>query len=772
MSPAVSTNSPIVRLRLAVQGQIQGVGFRPFVYRLAHRYGLAGFVRNDAAGVVLEVQGPAESVERFSRALVAERPPLAIFFRINRCDVSPCGGEAAFVIEASDRRDADAATAAVTVDTALCPDCLRELFDARDRRSGYALINCTNCGPRYSIIERIPYDRPHTTMARFDMCDACRDEYTRPGDRRFHAQPIACHDCGPTLRLVDPAGTPIDGDPVRNVARRLDTGEIVAIKGLGGFHLAVRADDEQAVQRLRQRKHRDAKPLAVMCRSIDDARALVCMDDEAVELLASPQAPIVLAARRHTANIADNVAPDNARLGVMLPYTPIHHLLFAELNVPALVMTSGNRSDEPLVIDNDEAVERLGDLCDAILWHDRPIARCVDDSVWLSMPSGKPVPVRRARGYAPAPLALPVAAQLPGVCLGGELKNTVAVVRREQAIVSQHLGDLTHALALQYFKQAIDDLSALFEVKPQWIAHDMHPLYLSTAHAKQLAEQWGVPRIEVQHHHAHAAAVLAEHGRTGPALAIICDGVGYGSDGGIWGGELLLADLVDFQRLAHLRPLRLPGGDAAARDTRRCALALLEQIHGDAAGERPEAKRLLPDDGDRTLLAAMLRSDTNCPASTAAGRVFDGVAALLGVCERNRFEAEAPIALEHAAAGAPDDFTAHQWFGFDGEQIDLAPLIERMMVPGDVAERAAMFHDQFARAFCEAAAHHGDRTGVRDVVLSGGVMCNERITTRLTDLLTQRGLTVLRHEQVPPTDGGLSLGQAAVAAARIAKGGL
>ncbi|NBB83234.1 MAG: carbamoyltransferase HypF, partial [Alphaproteobacteria bacterium] len=578
-TPRSQPPAPGARRRWQVTGQVQGVGFRPFVYRLARRLGLSGFVRNDGHGVTMEAQGPDPALDRFQQALTDERPPLARVDRIawQRLAVDPRPAARTFEIRTSDA-GADR-SAAVTVDTALCRDCRDELLSTDDRRRGYALINCTHCGPRYSIVRRVPYDRPNTTMAGFAMCRRCAAEYADPTDRRFHAQPVACHACGPDLTLVDACGSRLPGDPIRQAAARLHAGHILAIKGLGGFHLAVRADDARAVAELRRRKQRDAKPLAVMCRDLDHARELVELSDTAAEVMQSPACPIVLAprAQRSHARIADRVAPGTHRLGVMLPYTPIHHLLLAVTDPPPgpLVMTSANLSDEPLVTDNAQALRRLGAICDAILWHDRPIARCVDDSVLLDMATSAPLPVRRARGYVPTPIGLPAGLGTPpdGLCLGGELKNTVAGVRtRDRAagvILSAHHGDLTHPLAYEAFCRSIDDLLDLFDIQPRWLAHDLHPVYMSTRHARRLAAERNLPLIAVQHHHAHAAAVMAEHGRSDRTLAVVCDGVGYGTDGTSWGGELLAAEPADFQRLASLRAMRLPGGDAAARDTRR-----------------------------------------------------------------------------------------------------------------------------------------------------------------------------------------------------------
>ncbi|GAB4111290.1 MAG: hypothetical protein Kow00105_19940 [Phycisphaeraceae bacterium] len=553
---------------------------------------------------------------------------------------------------------------------------------------------------------------------------------------------------------------------------------MVAIKGLGGFHLAVRADDEQAVSRLRQGKRREYKPFALMCRSYESASSLVHLTGPAGVQLRSAAAPIVLAPRRRADHLADSVAPDNHRLGVMLPYTPVHHLIFDRLDpsIDALVMTSANPSGEPLTIDNQEALDRLGELCDALLWHDRPIYRRVDDSVLLDIAGLPPLPVRRARGYVPLALRLPESGDDHGLCIGAELKNTIALVRDGKAILSQHLGDLGDAGVFEYQRETILDLIRLFDIRPKWIAHDLHPGYLGSRMAKQLSGQWDVPLIPVQHHHAHAAAVMAEYGRTDPTLAVVCDGVGYGEDGGSWGGELLLADLYSFQRLAHLSPIQLIGGDAAAVDTRRCGLALLQLAYGDAFDSHPASAQLIPDEHERQIFSVMLRRRVNCATTTALGRYFDGVAALLGLSMHNHFEAQSAMRLESAAyqADVGQISTKPLFRIVVGAEhpglIDLRPLIrtlvERRAAGEPIDHLAALFHDQVAWAFASAVLEQAERTGVCHVVLSGGVFCNERLTRRVVSRLITAGLEVMTHRMVPANDGGLALGQAAIASAR------
>jgi hydrogenase maturation protein HypF len=762
------------------------VGYRPFVYRLARRCEIGGYVRNDVRGVTIEAQGSAAQLKRFSRALDVERPLLALIDHVLIEDLSPAteSSLSQFQIrESNDPAQAEvagtSARTGVTVDSAICEACLKELHDPLDRRHRYELINCTDCGPRYTIIDRVPYDRPNTTMHRFELCESCQEEYIDPLDRRYHAQPIACHDCGPTVELVNPNGNLLSGDPIKTCAQMLQRGKIVALKGLGGFHLAVRADDEQAVSRLRHIKQRDHKPFALMCRSLKTAGELVSLGNHAELLLGSIAAPIVLSPRRPGVAVAVSVAPDSYRLGVMLAYTPIHHLLFAELDpaIDALVMTSANPPGEPLTIDNDEALSRLSSLCDAILRHDRPIRRRVDDSVFLDRADRHPLPLRRARGFVPASLPLQVGGDLPGLCVGGELKNTVALVCDGRVVLSQHLGDLSYTPVFEHFKETIADLLGLFDVCPEWIAHDLHPMYLGTTHAKSLAKTLDIPLIGVQHHHAHAAAVMAESGETDPVLAVVCDGVGYGTDGTSWGGELLLADLTSFKRLAHLRSISLAGGDAAAHDTRRCGLALLHQVYRNDFADHPAATTLVKDPNERQMLAGMLARDVNCTPSTAAGRYFDGVASLLGLSTRNAYEAQAAMRVETAASRCEVPLARGPLFRIiPGEpgMIDLSPLIGAIVAGGaeglPVEAMAALFHDQLAWALADAAQDASRRLGVTTVALSGGVFCNQRLTSCLTDRLSEGGLRVLVHRYVPANDGGLAFGQAVVAAARVKAG--
>lgn len=771
MSTATSISfQSMQRRRCLVTGRVQGVGFRPFVYRLAHDLSLTGWVRNANHGVVIEVQGSSESIDTFLRELELKHPRLATIksFSHDRIAVEP--RERDFVILPSDAPSVSQAE--VCPDLAICPECLAELRDKSDRRRGfYPLINCTQCGPRYSIVQDIPYDRAHTTMKSFVMCPDCHREYDDPIDRRFHAQPTACHQCGPGVRLIDPAGNKLPGDPIEQATRRLLAGQIVAIKGIGGYHLAFRADDPQALIRLRRSKHRPAKPLAMMVPSLEEARRMVRLSQAGIDALTSPAAPIVIAPRRGRIPGLQDVSSGLHRLGVMLPYTPIHHMIFdiARTRLTCVVMTSANDTDEPIVFDDAKVVESLGKMCDAILIHDRPIERPVDDSVLID--NGQTtVMIRRARGYVPDAVDLPVGSGQQGVALGAEMKNTIAVLRDSQAVLSQHLGDLKHVSSFKQFLRTINDHCRLFETTPQWVAHDMHPMYMSTSHARLLSRQLKIPTIPVQHHHAHAASVLAEHGLTGPALAVICDGTGYGTDHTIWGGELLKVDLLGFQRLDHLRPLRLPGGDAAAKQPWRSALSLLFNALGEKFDAHPVCRTLVKDAGHVPFIAGMIRDNRGCVLSSSAGRVFDAVAALLGVCAENLYDAHAPMLLESVAMTA--DESTRRLPRLEG--LDVSPLILHLLNERQrgvaVGVLARQFHLGFARMWSDAVLRASQTTRLRTVVLSGGVMCNTLLLDMLVEMLQRHGLNVLRNVKVPANDGGIALGQCAVAAARFERG--
>lgn len=772
-------NSTTLHHRWHIQGQVQGVGFRPFVYRLATQHHLVGAVRNDTAGVVIDAWANLETLDRFEHQLLTTLPPLASIDRMQRESIDPPGPPPpSFSILASDTTTA-VERGRVTVDCATCPDCRRELFNPTDRRYRHGLINCTNCGPRFTIVRDLPYDRAATTMRDFAMCNQCAHEYANPADRRFHAQPVCCHDCGPQVRIVRPDGSTIDADPYLHAADMLRRGSILAIKALGGYHLACRADDPHAVAELRRRKHRDHKPFAVLARDLDHARTLVRLSPAAEAELTASSAPIILAPTNPGAPVAPGVAPRSHRLGVMLASTPIQHLLMAQ-HLPPLVMTSANRSDEPLVKDDADALSRLDAIADAILLHDRPIERAVDDSVLLDSTRGL-VMFRRARGYVPAPLSLPVRSPAPGLCVGAELKNTVGLVDETHAVLSQHVGDLSQMLAYERFVRTIEDMQRLFAVEPRWVACDRHPGYLSRRFAQQFARRRGIPLFQIQHHHAHAASLLVEHGLDQPIVAIVCDGVGYGDDGAAWGGEILIADLKTSRRVARLRPLLLPGGDAAARQTGRCAFAWLFDRFGHDAITHPLAARVLPDPAERQIIAQMLAAGLQCPPSSGAGRLFDAAASLLGLCDFNHHEAMSGQLLESAAAAAeptthPATFPVQLWKppaphnaeANDLGELDHRPLLDHLLsglTAGEpVTNLAWTFHHALARALADAAAWAAAHAGLHTVGLTGGVFCNQLLTTLLAQALHDHALHVLTHARIPPNDGGLSLGQAGISA--------
>jgi hydrogenase maturation protein HypF len=755
----------VTRVRARVDGTVQGVGFRPYVFRLAEELGLGGFVGNDERGVVLEVEGEAAAVERFLERLPREAPPLATIERVGAEPIDPLGGGGEFRIVASAREGPP--DALVSPDSAVCEDCLAELFDPADRRYRYPFVNCTACGPRFTIVRGVPYDRPLTTMAGFTMCAACRAEYEDPRDRRFHAQPNACPDCGPAVALVDAGGALVAADdPVRAAAAALRAGRIVAVKGIGGFHLACRADDEAAVAALRARKHREDRPFALMASDVAAARALVALGPVEEALLAGRERPIVIAPRLPDAVFAPAVAPRCAELGVMLPYAPLQHVLLADCGGP-LVMTSGNVADEPIVYRDADALARLASIADLFVVHDRPIHVRADDSVVRAVSRRAPVRLRRSRGFVPDSLALPLPADRPLLACGAELKSTFCVARGARAWVGHHIGDLRHEETLRAFEEGVAHFERLFAVAPEVVAHDLHPDYLSTAYA--LARE-GVERVAVQHHHAHLAACLAEHGETGPAVGAIFDGSGLGTDGTVWGGELLVGGLDGFERAGHLHPVRLPGGDQAVRQPWRMACAWLV-----AAGERDdEAPPPIPpaladavDDARWRAIASLARGGVAAPVTTSAGRLFDAVAALCGLRATVTYEGQAAVELE--AACDPLERGSYPLPVGEGFVLDARETIRA--VARDAAAGvatgviAARFHralaDAVARACVEIAARHGTDVAV----LSGGVLQNVRLLEGTSTRLEAAGLRVLVPERLPPNDGGISFGQAAVAAA-------
>ena len=786
------------RREVRVHGVVQGVGFRPFVYRLAHEETLAGFIGNDTDGVIIEVEGKPSSVENFLRRLQSDAPALARIDQVISRSIPP-KREENFSIIASEVRGQVAT--GIPADAATCADCLRELLDPNDRRYRYPFLNCTNCGPRFTITRRIPYDRPQTSMAKFRMCPACQAEYDDPADRRFHAQPNACWDCGPQLWLVEPESTkngvpqfPISGprntlackDPIAETIHWLLAGQILAIKGIGGFHLACDATSDAAVMKLRERKHRYGKPLAIMVRDLEAAGSVADLTSEDEALLTTFARPIVLVRRRELSAIAPSVAPGVPWLGIFLPYAPLQHLLFADDRVQALVMTSANLSEEPIAIDNDEAVARLANIADAFLMHDREILQRCDDSV-MAIVDGAPQLIRRVRGFVP--LSIPMAPKLPDfdapplLAVGGHLKNAFALARGRYVYQSQHLGDLENLTGLNFFRESLDHLMRTFEVAPIAVVHDMHPGYLSTTLAREwAAERGGLSLIAVQHHHAHIAACMAEHSLAGPVIGLSLDGTGYGTDGKIWGGEVLIVRLDgpepgSFDRFAHLEYVPMPGGEKAIREPWRMALGALH-----AAGFNVESDEVLALVGakpqEARLVRQMIERGINSPLTSSLGRLFDAVAAVVlgrGIVD---YEAQAAIELEGIAVDEDDrpcnDEYVPQLFEGDGALILKTGAMWQRVV-GDLRQGtprkriAADFHAGVARGFIRAAVSAREKTGICQVAFSGGCMHNRRLARLLRAGLEEERFEVYQHRQVSPGDGGLSYGQAAVASAILRK---
>jgi hydrogenase maturation protein HypF len=755
------------RWAIDVRGVVQGVGFRPFVYRLASERGLGGFVRNRTGSVEIEVEGERSSLEQFYAELADRPPPLARIDSLS-WEPRPVAGDLAFRVENSEH-DGERSVF-VSADAATCPECLAELLDPGDRRHRYPFLNCTNCGPRLTIIKGAPYDRSRTTMAPFPMCAACREEYEDPSDRRFHAEPTACAHCGPALRLLDAAGSPIRvGEPLRAFADALRAGKIGALKGLGGYHLTCLATRREAVNALRLRKHRDEKPLAVMVVDVGAAAALAELNGEEAALLASPAAPIVLVRKRADPGVVvEAIAPGNPWLGLMLPYTPLHHLLVRELEGVPLVMTSGNRTDEPIAY-QDDAAARLAGIADVFLVHDRAIRVRCDDSV-VRVVDGAPLPVRRSRGYAPQPIALPVACRRPILAVGGQLKATFALGRGRQAFPSHHLGDLDHFDAYRAFERDIKLYEDLFAVTPERLVCDLHPDYATTRYATARARREGISLLAVQHHHAHVASCMAEHGLNEPVLGVAFDGTGYGTDGAIWGGEFLVADYRNFHRAAHLRPIGMPGGEAAVREPWRMAAAHLIDAGVSLA---PFVAR--HSHAELRIVTRIIERAVNTPRTSSVGRLFDAVAALLGVRDRVSYEGQAAIELEWLAAQRPSCVPYPFLIEAPGRLndamvIDTRPLIRAVaddVTRGvDTVQIAGCFHATITDLIADVCDRLRRSTGIDAVVLSGGVFLNAVLTREASERLHANGFRVYRHGLVPPGDGGLSLGQVAIAAAR------
>ncbi len=769
------------RLRVQIRGAVQGVGFRPFVYRLASDLDLRGWVINASSGVVVEVEGGAAALEQFLLRVARESPPRAIVQGLESTYLDPAGF-VGFEIRESAGGDK---TTLVLPDIATCPECLAEIFDPANRRHRYPFTNCTNCGPRFSIIEALPYDRPNSTMARFELCEACRREYEDPRDRRFHAQPNACPACGPRLALWDADGQPLADcdDALRAAEARIAAGAIVAVKGLGGFHLVVDARNDGAVRRLREMKAREEKPFALMFPTLAAAAAACDIDDREARLLTSPEAPIVLLRRRASPDavpIADSVAPANPYLGVMLPYTPLHHLLLADLGFP-VVATSGNRSDEPICTDEREAVERLRGLADVFLVHDRPIARHVDDSI-VRVVAGRDLVLRRARGYAPLPVALRFDGP-PVLGVGAHLKNAVALSVGANVFVSQHVGDLETVEAFGAFERVIDAFERLYEASPPVIACDAHPDYLSTAYAKRR----GTETRQVQHHLAHVLSAMAENEIEPPALGVSWDGTGFGLDGTIWGGEFIAVSPGSARRVATFRAFPLPGGDRAVREPRRTALALLCEVFGEDAWAMEDLPTIAAfSQAERRILRAMLERGVNSPRTSSVGRLFDAAASIAGLRHHVRFEGQAAMALEFAREGTETD-EAYPLAFVDARRpesgdaaavaglidaplwtIDPAPLVRALVANVRAHAPVGTISARFHNGLAEAAVEIARRSAFQRVVLSGGCFQNRYLLERTITRLRAEGFRPVWHQRFPPNDGGIALGQVAAVAWHLA----
>jgi len=814
----------IQRLRLVIRGAVQGVGFRPFIYRLASEMELAGWVSNSAQGVFIEVEGEKNRLESFLTCVERKKPPRAFIQSLEPLFLDPVG-YSSFEIRASDR--VGEKTVLILPDIATCLDCMREVLDSADRRYLYPFTNCTNCGPRFTIIESLPYDRPNTTMKNFEMCEQCRREYEDPLDRRFHAQPIACPDCGPQLELWDEHGKALATrhEALLEAAEAIRAGKIVAMKGLGGFHLIVDARDDEAVERLRFRKRREEKPFALMYPSLEAVKLDCAVSELEERLLLSPESPIVLLQRRdlhsglvdesrrstiensriqaphlpsHTSHPASDVscavAPNNPYLGVMLPYTPLHHLLMRELGFP-VVATSGNLSDEPICTDEHDALKRLNGIADLFLVHNRPIARHVDDSI-LRIVGGRELILRRARGYAPLPIRLKES--LPSfLAVGAHLKNTIALSVGRDVFISQHIGDLDTSQAYQAFAKVLQDFERLYDARPEAVGHDLHPDYLSTRYAQKLGQSLAA----VQHHYAHVLACMAENEVDPPVLGISWDGTGYGTDGTVWGGEFLLVFNDSFERVAHLRTFRLPGGEKAIKEPRRSAFGVLYEMFGEdllKVPTLPQLHGLHPLRGSTKeeimVWLRMLKTGVNSPLSSSVGRLFDAVASLVGLRQTLKFEGQAAMELEFAIAGRETE-EAYPFSiadcqlpvekrGMNGEQqrgqtaesaihisksemvVDWQPMLRAMLDDIQSAVPISKVSAKFHNALVESIVAVARRVGQQRVVLSGGCFQNRYLSERAIKRLKEEGFCPYWHQRVPPNDGGIALGQIVAAARR------
>ncbi|MCD6117333.1 carbamoyltransferase HypF [bacterium] len=768
----------IKRRKILINGIVQGVGFRPTVYRYAREYGIKGFVANTSNGVIIEAEAAPDLTDKFLNRLLYEPPALAEIHSCEQHLIEPSGAAEFEIIQSM---DSDDAFTLISPDIAICDQCRNELFDKSDRRYRYPFINCTNCGPRYTIIKRIPYDRPYTTMSQFTMCRECYDEYKDPENRRFHAQPNCCPECGPEVWLTDPEGRSIEAEyPIESAAELLHQGRIIAVKGLGGFHLACNAADDVPVSLLRERKGRYEKPLAVMVENIDMAREIAVISEEEEKLLLSGRRPIVIVKKRRGHGLAEHIAPSNNFFGILLPYTPIHYLLIQGFK--ALVMTSGNYSDEPIAKDNKEALGRLGKVADYFLLHNRDIHVACDDSVTRVM-SGKPKPIRRSRGYVPTPVILQMEPLESILATGAELKNTICVTRKKFAFLSQHIGDLKNLETLDYFKSTIEHLKNILDVDPEIIACDLHPEYLSTKWAKSFKNKKIIP---VQHHHAHIASCLAENQYNEKVIGLAMDGTGYGTDGAVWGGEILIADTESFVRAAHFSYRPIPGGDSAVKNVWRMAAGYISHFFGidtDSFDKDSFLKlwKSIPafqsiDLQDVQVVSEMIRTGMNTPKTSSLGRLFDGVAAISGI--RNSVSYEGQAAIEFEAAINENEKCNNEEYAFEIEFSDPIIIGPDSVIRGcvndavkgvPISQISCRFHAAVVNALVQICISLRKKYDISTAALSGGCFQNKFLLEKLTERLTNEGFEVLNHSLVPVNDGGISLGQAAVAASKLSK---
>jgi hydrogenase maturation protein HypF len=754
---------------------VQGVGFRPAVHKTAAQLGLTGFAYNDTKGVTIELQGAKEKIAEFSELLQGvDKPSLAEIKSYKAVDITLIKGEEKFTIKAS--QSEGTALSQVTADMAVCKDCLAEMADKKDFRFRYPFINCTNCGPRYSIVKTIPYDRDNTTMSVFDMCDKCAAQYRDISDRRFHAQPVACPDCGPKIWLTDTKGKTIETGTekvIAETARLLLDGKIVAIKGIGGFHLSVDALNDNAVKRLRERKRRDHKPFAMMAATIQNIKEYAVVSESAEKILKSPQSPIVLLPKKEGSAIAPSVAEGVNTLGFMLCYAPLHYLLFEE-GIKVLVMTSGNISDEPLICENEQALKKLGGIADAFLMHDREIYRQVDDSI-VHFVDEQPALLRRARGYTPRPVLIEENCRSDVFAAGADMKNTFCFAKQNQLICSEHIGDLEDAEVYHHYINSIEHLRKLFEVEPEVIVCDLHPAYLSTRYALSLPD---VRTIQVQHHWAHIASVLVEHNQDGPIIGLVADGTGYGTDGAIWGCECMIATLEKFERLGHLAYYPLAGADKASKEAIRPLLGLLKKTYGDDFELEKFSwllERIEPDVNKQQIILSQIDKGINTVQTSSLGRVFDAVAAMLGLGGYNHFDAQLPIALEAIAKNNIEEYYDFELIKKANEplQLDLNKMVKQLIA--NIHERidegiiSAKFHNTIAAALLEMAKAARESSGLKLVALSGGVFCNRYLVNCLIKLLKKNKFFVLFNREFPSNDGGISIGQAAIAARTVTR---